>query len=602
MWAILMLTLAQPAPPAIRLTLEPGTVCATAATITSTTLADIEATDEDGKRKHHAPEYLRYVWVPDWINARNGYAQASLVANSTFSRTANIVRPDSLAGGRLVRFDLSAFAASEAGLAEIVDAYERLGSHETYFGRTNWRHSVAVAPRALAVGDPCQVRVGDDWLPGKFAGARGSGQVAVDRNGVTYVLPAASVRSAIPADAALRSAGQRYPAAHLGDAGQRLFDITRSGVPIIRLDEFVAFGFSTINGGEYNALTGIEADLQGTVAKFAGADAASKLLRQSASLRRAEGVHRKEGGGRSIYEIAGELDPELAKSKALITHSGVTGRQRLAVMLTGSAIAPTEGLQLVSVTFDIAEDNLDPEADPNRNLGSYERYNGGEAILARSNGTLVYLVFDANDKIINSVPDNVAHDFRARQVRANAATTRVFSGLACANCHDWNEKQLGWQPLTNDMASSLKSITRFLGDKGSKDRLAEVARIAANYKADEIQLTEMLDGARRQYQRAVQAACGMGSREAVQGLADSHWGYWYDAVTPEIAARDLGQVLTPDAAHEYLLQIEPAEAGDIADLVREDIVFAQLKEGKSITPVQWRTIQQSIAERAWGAN
>ena len=33
MWAILMLTIAQPAPPAIRLTLEPGTVCATAATI-----------------------------------------------------------------------------------------------------------------------------------------------------------------------------------------------------------------------------------------------------------------------------------------------------------------------------------------------------------------------------------------------------------------------------------------------------------------------------------------------------------------------------------------------------------------------------------------
>lgn len=594
MWAILMLTIAQPAPPAIRLTLEPGTVCATTATITATTLADAE--------RQHAPEYLRYVWVPDWITPRNGYAQASLVANSTFSRTANIVRPDAVAGGRLVRFDLTAFAASEAALREIVDVYERLASHETYFGYTVRRDREHIAPRALAVGDPCQVRVGEDWLPGRFAGPRANGQSAVDRGGVTYVLPAASVRSAIPAGAALRQPhGQRFPAAHLGEPGLRLFEITRSGVPIIRLDEFVAFAFSTINGGEYSALTGIEADLQSTVAKFAGADAAEKLLRQSASLRRAEGVHRKEGGGRSIYEIAGELDPELAKSKALITHSGVTGRQRLAVMLTGSAIAPVEGLQLVSVTFDVAEDNLDPDADPNRNLGSYERYNGGEAILARSNGMLVYLVFDANDKIINSVPDNVAHDFRARQVRANVATTRVFSGLSCANCHDWTEKQLGWQPLTNDMAASLKTITRFLGDKGSKDRLAEVARIAANYKADELQLTEMLDGARRQYQRAVQTACGMGSREVVQGLADSYWGYWYDAVTPEVAARELGQVLTPDAAHEYLLQIEPAEDDEtrIADLVREDIVFARLKENKSITPVQWRTIYQSIAERAW---
>jgi len=104
-----------------------------------------------------------------------------------------------------------------------------------------------------------------------------------------------------PSAAGSQPSGHRSPASHLGDAGRRLFDLTRSGVPIIRLDEFVAFGFSTINGGEYNALTGIEADLQSTVAKFAGADAAEKLLRQSASLRRAEGVHRKEGGGRSIY-------------------------------------------------------------------------------------------------------------------------------------------------------------------------------------------------------------------------------------------------------------------------------------------------------------
>ena len=51
------------------------------------------------------------------------------------------------------------------------------------------------------------------------------------------------------------------------------------------------------------------------------------------------------------------------------------------------------------------------------------------------------------------------------------------------------------------MAASLKSITRFLGDKGSRDRLAEVQRIASAYKADELQLTEMLDGACRQYQR-----------------------------------------------------------------------------------------------------
>jgi hypothetical protein len=595
MWAILMLTLAQPAPPAIRLTLEPGTTCATTRDAVATTLADAE--------KHHAPEYIRYVWVPDWISPRNGYAQASLVANSTFSRTANIVRPETLAGGRLVRFDLTAFAASEAGLREIVAAYERLANHETYFGQTDRRHSVPVAPRALAVGDPCEVRVGDNWLPGRFAGSRPNGQSAVDRNGVTYVLPAASVRSAIPTDAALRSAGQRFPAAHLGDAGQRLFGLTRSGVPIIRLDEFVAFGFSTINGGEYYALCGVESDLQKTVARFMGADAAEKLIRQNDVMRRASAQQRKEGGSRSIYEIAAAIDPDLTVTKWLKTFSDVA-KNRQGLVINGTAIPPGRGAQRGHFTYDISEDNSNPDSDPNRNLLAFEKYDGGEGIIERDNGTLLYLVWDANDKIIASVPDNVAHDYRARQVRGNVSTVRVFSGTSCATCHDWDDSMMGWQPIVNDMASSLRSVTRFLGDRGSKDRAADVQRLFSQYSTDDFQFREMLDQERRQYQRAVQSACGMSSRDVVRGLGDSHWGYWYDPVTPAVAARDLGQVLTEEKALEYLLQIEPAEDDEtrIVDLVREDIVFAGLKEGKSRTPVQWRTIYQSIAERAWEAN
>lgn len=585
-----MVAITQAEPPPLRVALKPGSTCATAID------AAREAADD-------ATEYARYVWIPDWIEQKNGAAQVSLVVNSTLSRTANIVRPASVFGGRLVRIDLDRLAGAERQIPEIVRAWELLAERETIFGVTLAQPEQSVAAevaRELEIGDAVEVRSGEQWRPGKVLGKTPDGKFRIDRDGQIWIMPGDAVRRSLPAASpSSRPRGRRSPSPHLGEPGRRLSEVTGSDVPIIRLDEFVALAFSTINGGQYNGLTGIEADLQKTVAKFAGADAAEKLVRQSATLRRADQQHRKEGGERSIYEIAGELDAELSKSKALVTHSGVTGRQRLALFLSGSAIAPTEGLQLVSVTFDVAEDNADPDGDPQRNLSVYETYNGGEAIFARSNGMLVYVVFDDQDKILASVPDTVAHNYRARQVRPNAATVRVFSGLACAVCHDWDERQLGWQPLSNDMAASLRSVTRFLGDRGSKDRIAEVQRLASAYRADDVQLTELLDGARRQYQRAVMTACGMSSRDVVRGLADSYWGYYYDAVGPAEAVREFGPVLTPDEATAWLLEhVEPEEDdAPLADLVREDIVLARLKEGKTITPTQWRQVYPTTALR-----
>lgn len=588
MWAILMVALAQPEPLPLRVALKPGTACATAESV-------VEVAADD------ATEYARYVWVPDWIEPKSGFAQVSLVVNSTISRTSNIVRPEAIHGGRLVRIDLDRLAGSERQIREIVDAWELLGGGETIFGvKAKEAKSVAaVVAKELAIGDLVEVLNGTTVRSGIFRGRSPDGKLRIERDGQIWILPESALRPSAPAAAPAPQQSGRLPAPHLGDAGRLLCEVTGSEVPIIRLDEFVALAFSTVNGGVYNGLTGIERDLQRTVAKFCGADAAEKLLRQSATLRKATEQHKAEGGERSIYEIAGELDGELSKSKALVTMSGVTGRQRLALFLSGSAIAPTEGLQLVSVTFDVGENNQNPDADPQRNLEQFETYDGGEAIFARSNGMLVYVVFDSKDKVIDAVPDFVAHNYRAKQVRANAATVRVFSGVACAVCHDWDERQLGWQPLSNDMAASLKSITRFLGDRGSKDRIAAVQRLASAYRADDIQLTELLDGARRQYQRAVNTACGMSSRDVVRGLADSYWGYYYDAVGPVEAVRDLGQVLDEDAATEWLLNNIPPEEDDIpiADLVREDIVLARLKDGKKITPAQWRQVYPTTALR-----
>jgi hypothetical protein len=115
------------APYAIRRELEVGQLVTTARDIASIAAADLATLGEIDQ------QFARYVWIPDWIEPASGFAQASFVANSTFSRTSNLIRPESLADGRLVRFDLSRYAARDSQISEILRLYEKLSEHDSYF-------------------------------------------------------------------------------------------------------------------------------------------------------------------------------------------------------------------------------------------------------------------------------------------------------------------------------------------------------------------------------------------------------------------------------------------------------------------------------------
>ena len=632
MWAIIAIALLAPgqnpqqaakrptakaAPaPAVRVVLPADKPCTDPLQAVSQAVKDARQFEIDGGDA----TLVRYVWVPDWISPQSGFAQVSLVVNSTISRTSNLIQPFPFAGGRLVRIELEKFTPDSEKLEEIISLYEQLAPRDSYFntpehGPPIQKPSASPAapqpPPQPAAGDPVEILISGQWRPAKYVREDGP-SVLAEQNGMTWRLPRESMRRkdspppqapAQPVASPPPSRGRFVAEHYLGEPGRELFELTQSSVPIMRLDEWVAFTFSTVNGGLYYSLAGVEANLSDTVAKFAGADAAAKILRQAEALREAQAIQRREGGKRSIREIALELDAELAKSKAMMNESAVTGRQRLALFVAGSAIPPTEGMQLVSVTYDISEDNTDPNSDPNRSLDIFETYNGGEAILILPNGMLLYLVFDANDKIIASVPDNVAHDFEAKKVRSNVATTRVFAGVSCANCHDSTERNWGWQPVRNDVYDDMRGIMLLLGARKNQDRtpekIKEMQRLASAYRADSIQLAQMLDGARISYQRAVSRATGAkSSREVVLGLADSYWGYWYDAVTPELAARDLGQVFDKNAAQAFLLrEVEPEKPFDLLDTLREDRILAILKDGRQVTPAQWRVIYPFIASR-----
>lgn len=605
---------------AIRKTLPLDKSVATPRDAAALALMDSQAIDKS------TVTLTRYVWPPDWIEPASAFGQVSLVANSTFSRTSNIIQPTVVtekslraAGvipgldireypGTLIRLDLLKYAAKDDQVGEIVSLYEKLRDHDSYFNiKVKLVGDVAIVqpdtePKA---GDAVEMQLRDGSFEKAKLVSRSGDKLEVEYKGKTYSTTTAQVKwkgrllseSTVPQTPHVKE--EFAAAAYLNPEGAGLFSVTRSSVPIMRLDEWVAFTFSSVNGGLYYPLTGIKSNLLDTIKEFAGNDAAQKIARVSATMRAAEEESRRTG--EKLVKAAGRLDPELAKSKTLIETSDVTGRQRVIAFFFGTGTAPTSGVQLVAVTFDIAEDNIDPNSDPLRNAAVFETYNGGEAIFAMPNGLLAYVVFDQDDKTLANVPDKVAHDFRARDVRGNIATTRIFAGVACANCHDAPEGNWGWQPVVNDLNDTVRGLSSFLADRGRRSSIEALQTLTAQYSASSLDLKAMLDQARLPYQyRANLATNHTTSRETVAGLADSYWGYWYDRVTPEVAALDLGQSLSSEKAQLFLLRaINPEPSQDIASFLQEDGVLLRVKDGKHVTPAQWRAIYQNVAERTF---
>lgn len=598
-------------PPPVRIALEEGQQYHTNMDCLRLALKDARKLAEDGLD----PRFTFYVAVPAWSNPRSAFQQVAQVNNSTITRTSNRPRPrmltDEQTGATVIATDLEKLAAKPEQVHELKAIHERLAPFDSYFNQEVILSHEDVFPidPSYTPGQDVEILLIDKtWGKATFKGKEGS-KIIVLYRGAPTPCQAANVRP-IKVDVVAKPALRTFTAeAYLNpddqQEGAELFKITHSNVPIMRLEEYVTFGGNAVDGGQYYERLGVEKNLQDTIAKFCGFDPARKVQRVADALKTAQEIQRKEGGKRSILQIAAEFDLELAKSKAVIRKSVVTKRQRMFLIVSGSNLAPADGQQAVTITFDISQDNTNPDSDPNRQLGIYETYDGGEAIFHLPNGNLGYLVFDAKDLLIPSVPDNVAYDSECWKVRADIGTARVAAGVVvCANCHDSKPNNLGWQPIRNDVYESLQGLTHLLGSakKGTKafDNLQEVQRLASAYRAPTEQLNRMLDGFRITYQRAAGESTGaLESSHVVRGLADSYFGYWADDVTPQIAVLELtGKWMKREDARAFLIRnIEPNLDRDIAYLLREDINIDALKRGEDLVSSQWRTLYPNTAER-----
>jgi len=552
--------------------------------------------------------FVRYVWVPDWFAPDWAAAEISFAFNSTLSRVPTISRPTSLpipGGGLLVRLEFEKVASKDEDLAEQIRVYELLAEHESFFhirGDTLDAINASRVAAILAAEDACEICLSDGtWAaatflrevpaiaatpagpavkgkPGRPAVAARSAACLVRFNGAEHTIP--------QGPASIRPAARKSKSIHapfLEPHGiTELAELLGTNVPIARFDEWMAYAFSSVNGGLYYQWTGIEKDLKTTIAKFCGNDAAVKLMRSLDETRK------------------GRLDAGLSQSRCMTTFSRVTRRERMTQVFYGSNTPPENGPQLIAVTLDIAEGNKNPLSNPFRSARKFLTYDGGEIIFVLPNGLLAYVVTDNKDDVIASVPDAVAWDHDATDIRTEVGTVRVSSGWSCANCHESNPKNLGWQSVKNDaFGETQRLLTGPVNDATARDReraLQEMALYRANLDSD----SRVLNTSRIAYQHQAELATGKnGSRDVVRGLSDAIVGYWNDHVSAVTAAADLGWHFPDElSAQKFLLEI-PGTSNNRSTYT-EDVIVGRLKDREPVTNTSWLPVLPFLAERAVG--
>ncbi len=462
-------------------------------------LADAAAIAEDRR------PFVRYVWT-DGTKASN--AAVSFAANTAISKSSVPVRLPAVAGGRLVRVELDTLLPKDSDLKRAIELWEKQAGQDPYF---YIRQQVKIAAYLADDGKTY------DW-----------------KWGVSFASHV-DLKSAV-----------------------MLQGLTKSSVPIQRVDRFITKTLTQIDGGLYYDWAGIRQSQKAGQTDF------EQFLDD-------HGVDRKR---------AAELR---AERRAAIFRSGVTAKPR--------AIEEIQGLLGTVVwTEDPADNNLDPKAHPVLTLLEPKK-DAIEAIALRANGHCSFAIFDGQGKRADSVPDNIAKDHTI----PSPFTARLQPAISCIRCHAQGS---GFRTTRNDISALLKGKPEdglkfdLLGDDRRHDVRDTLDRLAGLYRGN----LDRLARGRDDYSDAVFLSTGGLSvaevAGAVQAIDD---GYRFSDVSPRVACEELGIRTDNDGAVSMLRKLLPAAS---APGGREDARIGFLKIGVTITRADWEAVYIDAAIRS----
>jgi hypothetical protein len=275
--------------------------------------------------------------------------------------------------------------------------------------------------------------------------------------------------------------------------------------------------------------------------------------------------------------------------RSAIFRSNVTGKPRRIDVFYGLG----RGGNLVTITHDIADEDVTAKQDPIRNLIDFQD-RAREILVQKPNGTHAFALTNAAGEFQDSAPDNIVQDHTI----PSPHTGRLEPSISCIRCHG---PQDGYQPFGNDVQKLLASNIDVFADLGvGLTREQAVDRLAGLYSGQ----LDVPDGpigrGRRDYGSTLFKISGgvdpFEDGSIVANLSNQvsaiFASYKYDVVTPERACVELG--LRTDKGQEGLKELLP----ELSQVTTVDPIVGSLRSGISVNRSQFEQVFVDMALQA----
>lgn len=498
--------------------------------------------------------YQRYIWIPEPSKAIIGAVNYAM--NLSCSRSTVIVQPTLLGNGQLLRWDLRRLAPRDESVTELMSIWEEF-QYEPYF------HIIKTTKDALPTNAIAQEPQPSD--------PTGSLRFKIE-NQLWYRSPAKTFfvwdgEAWIRMDSLVNFKSEKIATygAHCGlEQSVLMQGLAKSNATVVRYDYFLTKALSTLDGGLYYKFAGIKAKPSG------GKSSQDAFL---ASL-----------GADEDLVAALRTDQRVAMFR-----SNVTGKPRRIDAFQGAGVRPGSGTGLITVTHDIADENVDPRRDPIRNLLDFND-DAREIIAEKPNGLHIFALFDGDGNLQDAAPDNVVKDHTI----PSPHTARLQSAISCIRCHGPHE---GFQPFTNDVQKMLSGLLDVFGDLDGRSSIPDTLdRLAGLYAGD---LQKPVQRGRDDYNSAVfRTTGGMGVVDTSAVVSQIYGGYNFSLVDAYTACLELGYQVPERDAVGYLNQLLPPLQKDAVGVSPEDPVIGALKAGLKVNRYQWEQVYADAAFRA----
>lgn len=495
--------------------------------------------------------FIRYIWIqePDMQKI----AAVSFTLNTTISRTSLIVNPDILFGGHLLRFDFRKYVINDGDLNKVMKAYEGMGK-DPYFHLTESSYIVPNSAKRLGTlqGDPT----------GSIRFTHNNKNFFLDRQKLFILQPD---NSWLPTDVQeFRSDVSAY-GAHVGlEQSTLLLGLVNNTSVVTRYDYFISKALTTLDGGLYYKLSGIEANPVGKTAQEA-------LLE-------------------SLGSSEARVEALNAGQRVALFKSRVTGRPRRLDLFQGEGVAVSNGTGLISITYDGKEGDVKAIQDPIRNLLEFED-SARELIAEKSNGLHIFALFNSKGELQNQAPDNIVKDHTIPPPH----TARLQSAISCIRCHGPLE---GWQPFDNEVQIMLSGLFDIYDDAGSNSNVpSTLSKLASLYSGD---LTKVLRRGRDDYTEAsLRATYGnFNITQISEIISNIYADYNYVEVDATTALRELGYKIDPEESQKYFTELIVPRHIYANGVIPEDPIIAALKTGLKVNRFQWELVYADAAIRS----